>query len=555
MPGFLSPPPRVRLVNAFGRPFDGVVAAARTCYSPKGIVTSEEVAGDAIADPAERERRRARRDALARDVYLAGHHTTFQHAHFQFTLENVSRQLVWSFLHAHPFYNSEQTSQRYVEVKPGTFAVPPLAGEALEVYRSACERQTLAYRRLGELLVPVAARAFYGTFRGRESQPARWEKAIRKRALEVARYVLPVATFTTLYHTVSAVTLFRYRRLAATFDAPTEQRLVVEAMTQELLRHDPAYAGVLEEPVPLEATPEFALAERLFGGPRPDRPGDASFRARFDAGLGGRISRLVDRKARNEELLAEAVREVVGISPEALSDDEAIALAIDPAGNTLLGEALNLTDHGKLARALHHPAYTFRKKLSHTADSQDQRHRTTPASRPTLHAYLTDDPDYVTPMLLAEPGEAKALYDETMERSWEAIRRLRTLGVPDEYRAYLLPNAVALRFTESADLAGLRHKLAMRLCFNAQEEIWRASLDEAEQVREVEPRIGRWLLPLRAARPRRREARLPRGRAFLRRPRLEEGPRGLPAPFLTQNGPRGQVQNRVLSADNTRFWT
>lgn len=495
MTPFLSAAPRVRLVSAFSRPFDGVVAAARTCYSPRGIVTPEEVAGDALADPAERERRRSRRDALARDVYVAGHHTTFQHAHFEFTLENVSRQLVWSFLHAHPFYNSEQTSQRYVEVKPGTFAVPPLAGEALAVYRDTCDLQASAYRRLGDLLLPVAARAFYGTFRGRESQPARWEKAIRKRALEVARYVLPVATFTTLYHTVSAVTLFRYRRLAATFDAPTEQRLVVEAMTEELLRHEPAYATVLEDPIPLEETPEFALASRLFGGLRPDRPGDLSFRERFDAGLGGRISRLVDRKARNEELLAEAVREVVGATPEALPDDEAIALAVDPAANRLLGEALNLTDHGKLARTLHHPAYTFRKKLSHTADSQDQRHRTTPASRPTLHAYLADDPDYVTPMLLDEPGEAKTLYDETMARSWEAIRRLRALGAPDEFRAYLLPNAVALRFTESADLAGLRHKLAMRLCFNAQEEIWRASLDEAAQVREAEPRIGRWLLP------------------------------------------------------------
>ncbi|MBE0592440.1 MAG: FAD-dependent thymidylate synthase, partial [Gemmatimonadales bacterium] len=317
-------------------------------------------------DPAERQRRLGRRDALARDVYLAGHHTTFQHAHVQFTLENVSRQLVWSFLHAHPHYNSEQTSQRYVEVKPGAFAVPPLAGEALAVYREACERQTDAYRRLGELLVPVAARAFYATFRGRETQPARWEKAIRKRALEVARYVLPVATFTTLYHTVPAVTLFRYRRLAATFDAPTEQRIVVEAMTDELLRHDPSYAAVLEAPIPLEETPEFALAQALFASPRTDRPGDASFRARFDAGLEGRVSRLVDRKERNEEVLAEAVREVVGASPEALSDDEAIALAIDPARNTLLGEALNLTEHGKLARTLHHPAYTFRKRLSHT---------------------------------------------------------------------------------------------------------------------------------------------------------------------------------------------
>ena len=42
---------------------------------------------------------------------------------------------------------------------------------------------------------PSAARAFFATFRGRASQPERWEKAIRKRALEVARYVLPVTMF------------------------------------------------------------------------------------------------------------------------------------------------------------------------------------------------------------------------------------------------------------------------------------------------------------------------------------------------------------------------
>ncbi len=35
----------------------------------------------------------------------------------------------------------------------------------------------------------------------------------------------------------------------------------------------------------------------------------------------------------------------------------------------------------------------------------------------------------------------------------------------------------------------------MRLCWNAQEEIWRASMDEAEQILASDPRIGRWLLP------------------------------------------------------------
>jgi thymidylate synthase ThyX len=491
---FLSDPPEVTLVNAFARPFDGAVAAARTCYSPKGIITPEEVAGDG-APEAERERRLARRDGLAKDVYAAGHHTTYQHAHFQFALRNVSRQLIWSFLHAHPWYNSEQTSQRYVEVKPGSFAVPLLQGRALEIYRASAERQLAAYRELGRLLRPTAARAFFDTFHGRESQPARWEKAIGKRAMEVARYVLPVATFSTLYHTISAVTLFRYRRLARSFDAPSEQLLVVDAMVEEVLRHDPGYAAVLEEPLPLEETPEAQALERLGAVFAPDSSASAKFRSEFDASLDGYVSRLVDRKARGEDLLAASVRELLGVPAGVLSDDDAIALALDPASNRLLGEALNLTEHSKLSRTLHHPAYTFRKKLSHTADSQDQRHRMTPASRPILSAYLTDEPDYITPKLLLGTGEAEQIFKTVMEQTWEAIRELRGLGVPDEFRAYLLPNAVALRFTESADLAALRHKHAMRLCFNAQEEIWQASVDEALQIREVEPRIGRWLLP------------------------------------------------------------
>src|SRR2546427_13238065 len=82
-----------------------------------------------------------------------------------------------------------------------------------------------------------------------------------------------------------------------------------------------------------------------------------------------------------------------------------------------------------------------------------------------------------------------------MEMTWEAIRRLRALGVVDEFALYLLPNAANVRFTESADLLNLRHKHAMRLCYNAQEEIWQASWEEALQIREVNPRIGSYLLP------------------------------------------------------------
>jgi len=119
----------------------------------------------------------------------------------------------------------------------------------------------------------------------------------------------------------------------------------------------------------------------------------------------------------------------------------------------------------------------------------------TPGSRPILAAQVRDEPDYVTPALVARDAAAARLYEETMAATWEAAGRLATLGVDEQWRAYVLPNALSVRFTESADLASLQHKMRMRLCYNAQEEIWRASLDEAEQIAALEPEIGRWLQP------------------------------------------------------------
>ena len=86
-------------------------------------------------------------------------------------------------------------------------------------------------------------------------------------------------------------------------------------------------------------------------------------------------------------------------------------------------------------------------------------------------------------------------YEDAMTDSWQAVNQLLDAGEPAEYAAYLLPNAVKVRFTESGDLLNLHHKMAMRLCYNAQEEIWRASLDEALAITAVNPEIGKWLLP------------------------------------------------------------
>ena len=513
---FRSPEPRVAIVNAFASPFSNAVATARTCYSAKGIVRAEEVEGAGVSAEEERRRKMERRDALARDLYQAGHHTTLQHAHFQFTLENVSRQFIWSFLHSHPFYNSEQVSQRYVAVKPGAYAVPPLAGEALAVYERTVGRQIEAYRRLSEGLVPAVEAEYYRRFPARRGKEV-WQKEVRKKAQEVARYALPVATFAHLYHTVSGVTLLRYFRLCEQFDAPLEQRIVLEKMVGELLKIDEGYRAILEEPIPFGETLEArALAEH---GGGVDERSAGRFRREFDAALEGRVSRLVSYSTRNEEMVAQSVREVLGLRRGQLGDGEAIDLVMDPARNPYAGARLNLDTHSKLTRALFHAHYTFRKRLSHTADSQDQRHRLTPASRPILSAHLDGEPDYVVPVLLEHDDGCRRTYTEAMEAAWEGMARLRALGVEDQFVLYLLPNAVCVRFTESADLLNLRHKHTMRLCYDAQEEIWRASLEEALQVREVNPRLGKWLQPPCTLRQRAKESPIcPEGRRYCGEP-------------------------------------
>ncbi|MFI5264463.1 MAG: FAD-dependent thymidylate synthase [Candidatus Kapaibacterium sp.] len=477
---FIDSPLQVKLVNAFANPFKNAIATARTCYSSKGIITDEGVSME-------------KHSALAKSIYEAGHHTTLQHAHFQFAIEGVSRHAIWSFLHSHPFYNSEQVSQRYVEVKRGSYVVPNFQNtEAQDLYVSEMERVMKDYHDLIGLLTPAVADAFFEVFPHRRKKADEYSKEIKKKAQEVARYVLPISTTAYLYHTISGISLLRYYRLARMADTPSETFLLVRAMVDELLRYDPNYALILEEPLDPESYPE---AEFIRSGNSDHNV--AHFIKEFDADLDGNYSRLVDYKAFAEKTLANSVREVLGRSNRDLDDEEAIGLVLDPGKNTILGETLVLTTQTKLSRAMHNVHYTFRKKLSHTADSQDQRHRMTPGSRPILHLQLRDDvPDFETPMVVTTaPQEVQDRYRESIERSWKSYAKLRSLGVAQEFAEYMLPNATNIRFTESSDLLALHHKHAMRLCYNAQEEIWRASVDEAEQIRAIHPMIGKYLLP------------------------------------------------------------
>ncbi len=459
-------------------PYDSAIAAARTCYSPRVIDPSE------ITDK--------QRDSIGPLTFDGGHHTVFQHASFEFGMENISRQLVWSVLHAYPFYNSEQSSQRYVKLREPRAFVPPIEGEALDVYTTAVLQAWDAYAELSALLKDEAWAILKELRYVRPTNSLERLRAVEreaeKKAIETARYVIPLGAFTSMVHTVSGIVLHRLHRMLNAGDTPHEAKLVIGEMVNLVKQEDPFFF----EKVGLETLAAGDLPEAAF--PHPRAAGDA-FAADFDRRLGGRVSRLRDWSTRAEALVADAVRSTFGLSEAELDDDEAIDRVMNPARNRYRVEMLNVSYHSPLMRALHHATYVFDKKLSHTADSQDQRHRMVPASRPLLTFADTERPDYVTPALIRKHPRASVVFERAMVDAWKAKNRLLELGVPLEFALYVLPNAKALRLVESGPLIALQHKWTLRTCFNAQEEIYRASMDEVEQVAEVHPRLARFLGP------------------------------------------------------------
>jgi thymidylate synthase ThyX len=98
-------------------------------------------------------------------------------------------------------------------------------------------------------------------------------------------------------------------------------------------------------------------------------------------------------------------------------------------------------------------------------------------------------------MLIRGNPDVEPLYREAMEAAWNARNRLSEMGVPAEFAVYVLPNATSVRLVESGTLLHLMHKWTMRTCFNAQEEIYTASMEELEQVRALHPRLMKYIGP------------------------------------------------------------
>lgn len=452
---------------------DIAVTTAVQCYAP----------GNAQM----KQRRDERSLAIAESTLHAGHLTTRQHAHFTWHVQGASRSVTHDVFHWTPFYNTEQQSQRYVEAKAGNYLAPEgLSSVQEEHFTKSADFANAAYFELLGLLDPEVSKRMHQMYPPAgwnvESTKSRLDNKTKKICQEVARYALPIGQKTTYYHTLSQLQLQRLFRSSQMQHFSDEARYMVAQMIESVAAVDPTIYMELEKPLEV---------------PRPEVPMYEDVRAQkevFDDQLMGRDSKMIRFTQEPTQILVEAARVALGIPEESMEDEEILELLVDPKRNRFVSDVYDVGMIDPLTSALRQVQVTFIERLSHTADSQRQRHRRTPGVTPPVSSSFDGSPDYITPLVVRGNTEVKDRYEEIMSTMYENVNKAISLGIPQQQALLLLPNAHALRVVESGDLFDWAHRLKQRLCLLAQEEIFFISVDQAEQIVEILPDSQKMML-------------------------------------------------------------
>ncbi len=192
-----------------------------------------------------------------------GHRSIADLAHLAFAIERLSI-LAATILVDEPRWDGQERSTRYQDFNKSGYYVPDFAGDAAAeaLYRTTADHLFVEYRHFSD--------AMFGYLRERTPRPEEmkqdaYERTLRARAFDLSRYLLPLATNTSLGQIVSARTLenqvsrlladthAEVRRLgellkqAAREGAYNVNQPVAESLLEQIREHAPQLAGRAEQ--------------------------------------------------------------------------------------------------------------------------------------------------------------------------------------------------------------------------------------------------------------------------------------------------------------------
>lgn len=139
---------------------------------------------------------------------------------------------------------------------------------------------------------------------------------------------------------------------------------------------------------------------------------------------------------------------------------------------------------------IEHATFTFSVEgVSRSLTHQLVRHRIASFSQQSQRYVSLEEPTYVVPPTVGSDPEKKRIYDEAMEKAWQAYGELERLGIPAEDARYVLPNGCTTNIVITMNARELRHLFTLRCCNRAQWEIREMADKMLELCREASPSI------------------------------------------------------------------
>ncbi len=192
-----------------------------------------------------------------------GHRSIADLAHIAFAIERLSI-LAATIVVDEPRWDGQERSTRYQDFKKSGYYVPEFAGDAAAaaLYRQTADFLFAEYQFFSDAMFAYLRER---TPRPEEMKQEAYERTLRARAFDLSRYLLPLATNTSLGQIVSARTLenqvsrllshthAEVRRLgellkqAAREGAYNVNQPVAESLLEQVRQHAPELAGRVEQ--------------------------------------------------------------------------------------------------------------------------------------------------------------------------------------------------------------------------------------------------------------------------------------------------------------------
>jgi len=284
------------------------------------------------------------------------------------------------------------------------------------------------YESFCELLEPIM----------KQKLPKFQKHIANKKAQEMARYILPVGMKAHLYHTINVITALRYISVAPYLpEAQTEAKQFITLLEKEMIKID-------KDLIPLI---EFAKTQKAVF-PKID----------------------ITKYRTNQNV---NVFDVVNYNFE-----------MNENYGGILRNSNLFFDESLLG------GFNSYIKLSLSADAQNQRHRRSPAIRPSLEDIYQKD-FYIPPIIKENCLDE---YLEAIEYSYNFFETQKEkLGFNEA--VYSLTNAHNIEIIQKDDFNEFTHKAQMRLCYNAQQEIFDIIYSQISQLKQKGVNIDNFLPP------------------------------------------------------------